>query len=100
MFVLELTFSKIPDSFSSRSGFFYTLKCEEPLLLRGDCVRCTPKNAVWRAVTLATIGSRFLATFSNICEGFYLNLYGIEFVYFKKRTYHMHMVRINRKVFS
>ena len=26
----ELTFSKIPDSFSSRSDFFYTLKCEEP----------------------------------------------------------------------
>ncbi|WP_185755133.1 hypothetical protein, partial [Pseudomonas aeruginosa] len=26
----ELTFSKILDSFSSRSDFFYTLKCEEP----------------------------------------------------------------------
>ncbi|WP_228392761.1 type I restriction endonuclease subunit R, EcoR124 family, partial [Pseudomonas helleri] len=25
-----LTFSKILDSFSSRSDFFYTLKCEEP----------------------------------------------------------------------
>ena len=30
MFVLELTFSKIPDSFSSWQDFFYTLKCEEP----------------------------------------------------------------------
>ncbi|WP_260441462.1 LuxR C-terminal-related transcriptional regulator, partial [Pseudomonas aeruginosa] len=28
----ELTFSKILDSFSSRSDFFYTLKCEEPVI--------------------------------------------------------------------
>ncbi|WP_205577001.1 hypothetical protein, partial [Pseudomonas aeruginosa] len=29
----ELTFSKILDSFSSRSDFFYTLKCEEPVVV-------------------------------------------------------------------
>ena len=28
--MLELTFSKFPDSFSSWPDFFYTLKCEEP----------------------------------------------------------------------
>ncbi|MCS7736319.1 hypothetical protein N0102_34390, partial [Pseudomonas aeruginosa] len=34
----ELTFSKILDSFSSRSDFFYTLKCEEPLSRRNTAL--------------------------------------------------------------
>lgn len=34
LFVLELTFSKNPDSFSSESDLFYTLKCEEPIFIQ------------------------------------------------------------------
>ncbi|WP_256678619.1 response regulator transcription factor, partial [Pseudomonas sp. FSL R10-2189] len=37
-----LTFSKILDSFSSRSDFFYTLKCEEPNYFPSQAL--TPEN--------------------------------------------------------
>ncbi|MBV5584819.1 hypothetical protein KUT97_30730, partial [Pseudomonas aeruginosa] len=45
-----LTFSKILDSFSSRSDFFYTLKCEEPEKLKPGLERDMERNGEYGAL--------------------------------------------------